>query len=193
MPPHSTCSVPDCNDRHEARGWCNTHYKRWRRHGNPLVTLTPGLGQTAAERFRTKVDRSAGDDACWSWLGARSQTGYGRFWVDGKTVKAHRWAYEHLVGPIPDGLTIDHLCRVRSCVNPAHLEPVSNRVNVLRGDAPAARNARKTHCVRGHEFTRQLDHFVDRVLGVARESICSFEDGHATDVVLDRIATDADE
>jgi hypothetical protein len=62
-------------------------------------------------------------------------------------------AYELAIGPIPEGLTIDHLCRNRGCVNPAHLEAVTNRTNLLRGDGIAALNARKTHCKRGHEFT----------------------------------------
>jgi hypothetical protein len=77
-------------------------------------------------------------------------------WYDGKVRLAHRVIYEYLVGPIPDGLSIDHLCRVRHCVNPAHLEPVTHRENVLRGQAPTAVNGRKTRCKRGHEFNRTV-------------------------------------
>lgn len=67
-----------------------------------------------------------------------------------RAVLAHRLAYEILVGPVPAGLTLDHLCRNRACMNPAHLEPVTMRANVLRGEAPAARQARRTHCRHGH-------------------------------------------
>jgi hypothetical protein len=70
-------------------------------------------------------------------------------------VLAHRWAYEFLRAEIPEGLHIDHLCRNRACVNPWHLEPVTNRVNGLRGESVAAQHARKTHCIRGHEFTTE--------------------------------------
>lgn len=72
---------------------------------------------------------------------------------DGSQPLAHRVFYEHHVGPIPLGLTIDHLCKVTRCVNPDHLEPVTQRVNTLRGDGPSAVNARKTHCPHGHEYT----------------------------------------
>ncbi len=90
---------------------------------------------------------------CWEWAGTRFR-GYGMIGVRGlENRRAHRVSYETFVGPIPDGLTIDHLCRNRGCVNPAHLEPVTNKVNVLRGVGPTAVNARKTHCCRGHEFT----------------------------------------
>lgn len=103
-----------------------------------------------ADRFWSKVDTS-GD--CWPWLGSKNPLGYGKFWLDGSLRKAHRVAYEWCVGPIPDGLHIDHLCRNPSCVNPAHLEAVTHRENVLRGIGPAAKNAIKTHCKNGHEFT----------------------------------------
>jgi hypothetical protein len=106
-----------------------------------------------AERFLSKIQ---GDtlraDECWEWTASKIG-GYGRFSVgQHRTVAAHRWAYEALVGPIPDGLTLDHLCRNRACVNPAHLEPVTMRENVLRGFNPCAINARKTECPKGHPF-----------------------------------------
>ena len=68
-------------------------------------------------------------------------------------VLAHRFMYEYLIGPIPDGMTIDHLCRVRKCVNPMHMEVVTQKENMLRGNTLQAKNKNKTHCVRGHEFT----------------------------------------
>jgi hypothetical protein len=85
--------------------------------------------------------------------------GYGRFWVDGRYVRAHRFAYELVVGPIAEGLQLDHVkargCEYRHCVNPAHLEPVTQQENIRRGDAcrvAAARMADKTHCPQGHPF-----------------------------------------
>lgn len=98
-------------------------------------------------RFLSKVDKA---NDCWLWTAALLKTGYGRFKKDGKTKLAHRVSYELLVGPIPDGLTLDHLCRERRCVNPAHLEPVTAKVNVLRGETITAHNARKEQCIRGH-------------------------------------------
>lgn len=100
------------------------------------------------ERFWSKVDKS-GD--CWLWTGCTQPPGYGRFRIEPRTVYAHRFAYEELVGPIPDGLVLDHLCRTPACVNPEHLEPVPQRVNIERG----ARNGMqgRTHCVNGHEFS----------------------------------------
>jgi hypothetical protein len=98
------------------------------------------------QRYWPKV--RALPNGCWLWTGRIDRDGYGR--IGGKL--AHRVGYERLIGPIPDGLTIDHLCRNRPCVYPAHLEPVSQRVNTLRGVSPSAVNARKTHCSAGHGF-----------------------------------------
>lgn len=106
----------------------------------------------AIDRFLAKVDAPNGIFGCWVWQG-QTEKGYGRFYIDGGSVRAHRWAYQRAVGPIPEGLVLDHLCRNPSCVNPFHLEAVTQAVNTLRGTGFAAVNAAKTHCSRGHEFT----------------------------------------
>lgn len=110
----------------------------------------PVPARPVPERFWEKVDRKASAE-CWLWLGT-TRNGYGQIHVGQYHLSAHRLAYELLIGPIPDGLTLDHLCRVTRCVNPSHLEPVTDRVNILRGNAPPSRNARKSHCLRGHLF-----------------------------------------
>lgn len=110
------------------------------------------VSQPMPERFWRKV-KQGGLEECWPWLASLNTTGYGEFYLDGKIRKAHRIAYELTVGPIPDGLTLDHLCRNRECVNPFHLDPVSMRENILRGAAPSARNARATHCPKGHPYS----------------------------------------
>ena len=146
------CSVDDCHGRTLARGYCSSHYRRWRKYGDALAAapLRP-----LAERFWPKVDRD-GPNGCWSWLGARDQKGYGQIQRGGRgggRVRAHQVAYELVVGPVPDGLQLDHLCRNPNCVNPAHLEPVTGRENVLRGRTIVAAKAAQTHCHRGHELT----------------------------------------
>ena len=89
---------------------------------------------------------------CWVWQGALTD-GYARGRVAGRTVGLHRAEYEHVHGPIPDGMQLDHLCRNRACLNPTHLEPVTQRENILRGEGVAATQARRTHCVRGHDLS----------------------------------------
>ena len=116
-----------------------------------------------ALRFLPKVDRSGGPTACWTFSGWKDRHGYGviadprHAWQVGGApeVLAHRLAYEYFVGPIADGLVIDHLCRNTSCVNPSHLEPVTPRENTLRGFGPAATNARRQFCINGHPFDEQ--------------------------------------
>lgn len=92
------------------------------------------------------------DGGCWLYEGYRRRDGYAQAWWDGRQQYLHRAMYEHLVGPIPDGLTLDHLCRVRNCVNPSHLDPVSAAENTRRG---IPRNSRKSVCPKGHEYDVQ--------------------------------------
>ena len=91
-------------------------------------------------------------DTCWLWQGSLGNR-YGALSVNNKKVLAHRFSYELHVGPIPVGLELDHLCRVPACVNPEHLEAVTHRSNVLRGESGSALAARQTHCMNGHELT----------------------------------------
>ncbi|WBB73252.1 HNH endonuclease signature motif containing protein [Micromonospora sp. WMMD1128] len=101
-------------------------------------------------RFWAKVDPA--ETGCWLWT-AGLVDGYGRFMVTRQANRAaHRVAYEGLIGPIPDGLVLDHLCRVRNCVNPAHLEPVTILENVMRGETIVAACSAKTHCPKGHPY-----------------------------------------
>lgn len=92
---------------------------------------------------------------CWIWTGAKNPRGYGNIGFKGKTYKAHRFVYERLVGPIPEGMTLDHLCFNSLCVNPEHLEPCTNAENNRRGNSLSAQRARQTHCVNGHEFNEK--------------------------------------
>ena len=149
------CSVEGCDRIAKAKGLCGRCYSRQRANGDP--TVVKQIRGDIEARFWSWVDRR-GDDECWPWTGLHVESGHAHFTVGGKRVSAHRWAYEHFVGPIPEGLTIDHVkangCTRRDCVNfLRHLEPVTMGENTLRGDGPSAINARKTHCIHGHEFT----------------------------------------
>jgi hypothetical protein len=137
------------------------HYQRQR------ITGSAGRVESKSEvspvdRFVSKLDAHS-DDGCWLWCGNKG-AGYGRFWANGDFIGAHRQAYGWLIGPIPDGLHIDHLCRTPACVNPRHLEPVLPKINYLRGFGAAAINARKTHCKYGHKL--------------AGENLRVYPDGH---------------
>lgn len=99
------------------------------------------------DRFWEKVTPTG---FCWEWAGSPDPAGYGSYSLAGRAVRSHRVAYELLVGPIPDGLVLDHLCRNRGCVNPDHLEPVTQGENARRGLVGLKR---KTHCIRGHRLS----------------------------------------
>jgi hypothetical protein len=103
----------------------------------------------ASDRLLSKI-RIQSDTGCWEWQAFRDADGYGTFWLNGESRRAHRASYELFVGPIPDEATLDHLCRNRCCVNPDHLDPVPIGENLMRSpEAPASVNAQKTHCSRG--------------------------------------------
>lgn len=137
-----SCSVFGCAKEAKCRGYCSMHYARLLRHGDPLIAKQPFDPYI---RFVSSV--RSGDGGCWVWARTLNNKGYGVFGANGSTTYAHRWAYEQFVGPIPDGLELDHLCRNRACANPAHLEAVTHQVNQSRGYW-----GRKTHCPQGHPY-----------------------------------------
>lgn len=148
-----TCSITGCENPNRARGWCVKHYQHWRRYGKPEADLIYGDDEA---RFWSKVDKREPAE-CWPWLGTIDQDGYGRFRLTlapGKhtSIPAHVQSHTLNIGPVPEGLVIDHVyargCRRRDCVNPGHLEAVTNAENQRRGEP-----ARRTHCPRGHEYT----------------------------------------
>lgn len=141
-PVRQPCSIDGCEKLETARGWCGMHWWRWRYNGDPLA-LQPAKSPAEKILVRVAKDPATG---CWNWTAYIDAGGYGRSNMPGLPELAHRASYEAFVGPIPNGLTLDHLCQNTRCVNPDHLEPVTNAENVRRA------NQAKTHCKRGHEF-----------------------------------------
>lgn len=178
------CAIPGCSKPVASRGWCNPHYQRWYRYGDPLVQKR--IHGDDQQRFWSKVDKEH-PSGCWLWTDKPGRLGYAQVRIGGRSgsfVLVHRWAYEHLVGPIPAGMTIDHQCHNRDtsciggpscihrlCVNPSHLEVATQRDNTLRSGGVSAVNARKTHCLKGHPFDEANTHFTkagNRVCKICR-------------------------
>lgn len=149
------CSMEGCNIGSQSLGYCRLHYERVHANGTPELAPRPTLEQ----RFWALVNR---DGECWPWLGVKVKgTGYGSFRNDGRTNSAHRWAYELAIGPVPEGLVLDHLCHKpdgscpggavcphRLCVRPDHLKAVTQSENVRRG----LLRSKTTHCPQGHPY-----------------------------------------
>ena len=161
------CSVEGCGSASLARGYCSKHWSRWRKYG---TTDLP----TRMDIFWSRVDRSGGPSACWPWTAGGISDGYGHFWISEiqSNRMAHRVAYEDVIGPVPDGMVLDHVCHNNSgcklgnecphrrCCNPTHLEPVTNVENTLRGEGPNSRNAVPTECPSGHPYDEVNTGFV---------------------------------
>ena len=156
----NTCSVEGCGKMSYVRGWCTKHYARWRRYGDPLALFKrPGFPDNLIARMEPLAN------GCIWFTGALNAHGYGMVWRDGEMVLAHRAAYEHFVGPIPEGMTIDHechnadetcpggiTCQHRRCVNVEHMVPKTATENALASPhAPANR----THCPQGHPYSEE--------------------------------------
>jgi HNH endonuclease len=140
------CCADGCPRTAFAKGLCGMHYDRQRRTG--ALDLAPRT--SFEDRLWQRVEKRP--DGCWVWVAALNGSGYGVVGRDSKVYRVHRIVYELLVRSIPDGLDLDHLCRNRACCNPAHLEPVTNRENWLRGQHPTAVTVRTDRCQRGHSM-----------------------------------------
>lgn len=157
------CSVEGCNKPRHAHGYCNMHAQRVKRHGDPGGVLPEFIVGDDEARFWAKVNKSgpvpetrSDLGSCWEWTASTGIYGYGQFNPGGNrgVVQAYRWGWTRFVGPVPNGMELDHLCRNPLCVNyESHLEVVTKTENILRGECPMAINARKTHCLRGHPLT----------------------------------------
>lgn len=168
----SICEVEDCGRTTIARGFCTKHYQRWKKFGSPLIVLRD-REITTEERFWVKVDKNGPVPSyaphlgsCWIWTAALAE-GYGVFSVENRQRRAHILAWMWAKGEIPEGCELDHLCRVRRCVRPDHLEAVTHWVNVARGVSPHGYNIRKTHCPQGHLYDEE-----NTYLGPRGQRIC---------------------
>lgn len=151
---HSMTDAANVHIRRDGKRFCRACQAEYRRRFFELSEgeVVAQLTDQQVARFWSSVQRGT-DDECWPWTGSYNSGGYGRFGVGPpRYLAAHRVSYRLLVGPIPTGLSLDHLCRNPRCVNPAHLEPVTHRENVLRGVSPPAVNVLKERCPSGHIY-----------------------------------------
>lgn len=163
-----TCSVQGCGAPVLARGWCSAHHGRWLRHGHPQTDIPVLRHGSLATRLEQQIAYEP-NTGCWLWMGCVNRGGYGRISRGGRSGKSalvHRVSYSLHRGSVPPGYELDHLCRQRSCLNPEHLEIVTRKVNIARGDGPRLtrlKHQQRTHCKWGHPFTAdntrwQIDH-----------------------------------
>lgn len=120
-----TCDVDTCGSARYARGWCKRHYQRWQRTGSTRGRRP----QTRAEAEAALTEKCRPEGDCIIWTGYCHRTGYGQISVEGRMLRTHRFAWEVANGPIPEGMEIDHVCHNRSCINAAHLRPVTRQQN----------------------------------------------------------------
>lgn len=146
------CSFEGCENPVRARGWCPTHWLRWRKYGDPSVTKLlrfHGPDETIAARTR-----QAGD--CIEWTGSVGSHGYGRVYVDGFRELVHRYAWARVNGPIPDGAQVDHMCWNKRCVNPGHLRiaTIAENVSSRNGAQPGRKNnlPRNVYLTKGKRY-----------------------------------------
>lgn len=127
------CSIEGCGKRHLARTWCKKHYSRWKSHGDPNTVLNE-IYPTSEDSFLARTQRQG---ECLIWTGSKIKYGYGNIRSGGRTVLAHRWAYEQEHGNIPEGKVIDHRCHNKSCVEVSHLRVVSQQQNMENQSGPS--------------------------------------------------------
>lgn len=156
------CAEPSCDRVVVARGYCKKHWQQVNRWGETRDSI---LRADPIVRLMDKV--VVEQSGCWVWKGTTGRKGYGRIRIDNVLHQAHRASYELHVGKIPDGLVLDHLCRNTSCVNPSHLEPVTNLENMRRGI-----RATKRSCVHGHAYTAENTRIELRADGSHGKRIC---------------------
>lgn len=145
------CSIDGCEKKHCAKGWCEMHYVRWRKHGDPTYQLT------AEARFKRRVLVTAD---CWFWNGTLMRNGYATFYNGVRRQLVHRYSYELHYGPIPDGMQVDHICHTRNCVNPKHLRAVTPKQNCENLSGPSTRS---TTGIRGVYWAKHARKWLVRV------------------------------
>lgn len=176
----STCVAESCDRPVHSRGWCASHYASWWRHGDPMIARCRLVRGTVEERFDFFVVVTPG---CWGWTGETTRQGYGRMSVkaDGRfpqrgSAPAHVVSYMLHVGPIPDGLVLDHLCMVKSCTNWMHLEPVTHQENIQRYWRTVPPRER---CHRGHDLTVPNAFYYAKTTGKGQCRLCVRENQNA--------------